>query len=95
VEDHGSTPVNRIFRLYEGISDDSNTPNRVKKLLVSRIILRITARISYEHNVLSRFVLHLIWLIIQEKSLDLLGQNFSTLKHWERGLAPGTLSVGP
>jgi len=66
VEDRGSSPVNHIFRLSKGTSDDSNTPNSVKKLLVSRIILRITARVSYEHNILLRFIMHLIWLIIQK-----------------------------
>jgi len=68
VEDRGFSPVNRIFRLSGGTSDDSNTPDSIKNFLVSHIILRITARVLYEHNVLLRSVLHLIWLTIQKES---------------------------
>jgi len=67
MEDLGSSPVNRIFRLSESASDDSNSLI-VLNFLVFHIILRITARVPYEHNVLLRFVLHFIWLIIQKES---------------------------
>jgi len=63
--------VNRIFRLCGGTSDDSNTPNNVKKLLVFRIILRIATLISYERNFLLRLVLHHIWLIIQKNKFGI------------------------
>jgi len=67
VEDRGSSPVNHIFKLSEGTSNNSNMPCSTKNFLVFQVILRITARIPCEYNVLLRFVLHLIWLIIQKE----------------------------
>ena len=67
VKNRGSSPVNHILRLSESTSNDSNMPESIKNFLVFKVILRITARIPYEYNVLLRFVLHLIWLIIQKE----------------------------
>ena len=69
VEDWGSSPVNHTLRLSEITSNDSNMPESPKNFLVFQVILRITARIPYDYNILLRFVLHLIWLTIQKESL--------------------------
>jgi len=91
VEDRGSSPVNHIFT-----SNNSNMPDSTKNFLVFQIILKITARIPYECNVLLRFVLHLIWLIIQKE-----GSGFTWAKFFYMPITltfkalSGMLSTGP
>jgi len=63
VDDHGSTTIINVFRLQYDTSNNINSPNKVKELLVSRIIIKIATLIFYEHNLLLRLVLHLICLI--------------------------------